>query len=76
MVDDWLLNINFGQITGVAFIDEILIDKLCVIGASSITLKWFKSYLSSRFQRVSYNDVVSDALPVTTEVPQGLKAAF
>ena len=67
--------------TGVAFIDlrkafdtvnhEILIDKLRVIGASSITLKWFKSYLSNRIQRVSYNEVVSDALPISTGVPQG-----
>ena len=81
MVDDWLLNINSGQMTGVAFIDlrkafdtvnhEILIDKLLVIGASSITLKWFKSYLSNRIQRVSYNEVVSDALPISTRVPQG-----
>ena len=81
MVDDWLLNINSGQMTGVAFIDlrkafdtvnhEILIDKLRVIGASSITLKWFKSYLSNRIQRVSYNEVVSDALPISTGVPQG-----
>ena len=81
MVDDWLLNINSGQMTGVAFIDlrkafdtvnhEILIDKLRVIGASSITLKWFKSYLSNRIQRVSYNEVVSDALPISTGIPQG-----
>ena len=81
MVDDWLLNINSGQMTGVAFIvlrkafdtvnHEILIDKLRVIGVSSITLKWFNSYLSNRIQRVSYNEVVSDALPISTGVPQG-----
>ena len=27
--------------------------------------------MSNTIQRVSYNDVVSDALPVSTEVPQG-----
>ena len=81
MVDDWLLNINSGEMTGVAVIDlrkafdtvnhKIRIDKLSVIGASSITLKRFKSYLSNRIQRVSYNDVVSDAWPVSAGVAQG-----
>ena len=69
------------MLTGVAFIDlrkafdtvnhDILINKLCDIGASSNTLKWFRSYLTGRLQRVLFNGVVSDALPVKTGVPQG-----
>ena len=81
MVDDWLTNINSGKMTGVAFIDlrkafdtvnhGILIDKLRLIGASSITLKWFRSYLSGRMQSVTFKDTISSKLPVNIGVPQG-----
>ena len=81
MVDDWLTNINSGKMTGVAFIDlrkafdtvnhDILIDKLRNIGASSSTLKWFKSYLNGRVQSVTFNGVVSHKLPVNVGMPQG-----
>ena len=36
-----------------------------------LIIKWFKSYLSNRVQRVSYDDVVADALPVGTGISQG-----
>ena len=81
MVDDWLSNINSGKMTGMALIDlrkafdtvnhDILINKLHDIGASNNTLNWFKSYLSGRMQRVSFNGIVSDTLPINTGVPQG-----
>ena len=81
MVDDWLTNINAGKLTGVAFIDlrkafdtvnyDILLKKLCNIGASYNTIKWFKSYLTERKQRVSFNGVVSGSSQLNTGVPQG-----
>ena len=81
MTDDWLSQINSGKMTGVAFIDLrqafdtvnhcILVNKLRTIGASEITVKWFESYLCNRTQKVSFNGVMSDALPMTVGVPQG-----
>ena len=53
---------NCGNMTGVAFIDlrkafdtvnhDILIRKLHELGVSYSALKWFKSYLSCRSQKV------------------------
>jgi hypothetical protein len=81
MVDDWLSNINAGNLTGAVFIDlrkafdtvnhDKLIKKICNIGASNALLKWLLSYLSQRTQKVSFNGCISNALHVNTGVPQG-----
>ena len=81
MIDTWLNNMNSGKMTGVAFVDlrkafdtvnhEILLNKLYEIGATDITVKWFRSYLTKRTQKVSFNGSLSNALPVNTGVPQG-----
>ena len=81
MVNEWVYNMNSGSMTGVVLIDlrkafdtvnhDILLTKLQDIGASGLTLKWFKSYLSGRYQKVSFKDSLSDALEVSTGVPQG-----
>ena len=81
MIDNWLCNMNEGKMTGVAFIDlrkafdtvnhTILLQKLHDIGATSVTLKWFESYLTGRVQQVFFKKTLSDALDVDTGVPQG-----
>ena len=49
----------------------ILCKKLKLYGLDETSLKWFKSYLNEREQRVKVNDFVSDVKPVTMGVPQG-----
>ena len=70
---------NVGKLTSVAFLDlrkafdtvnhDILLGKLKNFGAPRAALKWFKSYLSGRNQRVYLNCTLSDALPITTCLP-------
>ncbi|CAB4028709.1 Hypothetical predicted protein, partial [Paramuricea clavata] len=48
-----------------------LIQKLYKAGFSGNLLKWFRSYLSERRQRVTVMGATSDELPVTSGVPQG-----
>ena len=48
-----------------------LLYKISAMGASSASLKWFKSYLSGRPQEVRIGSTLSDALTITHGVPQG-----
>ena len=50
---------------------EILISKLYHYGIRGVANKWFSSYLSNRYQKVSLNGVSSQRLPITCGVPQG-----
>ena len=50
---------------------SILIKKLNFYGISNIELKWFKSYLTNRFQYVTVDDYKSDLKKIVTGVPQG-----
>ena len=50
---------------------QILLDKLEYYGLDSVSLNWFRSYLSNRFQTVYINDVNSIRKPISTGVPQG-----
>ena len=72
---------NCGSMTGVAFIDlrkafdtvnhDILIRKLHELGVSYSALKWLKSYLSCRSQKVCFKDCLSESIKISTGVPQG-----
>ena len=80
-VNDWTLARDVGHTTGVAFIDlskafdrvvhQELIFTLHSLGIHSSALKWFASYLNSRYQRVCIASGTSSLLPVTRGVPQG-----
>ena len=50
---------------------EILLHKLNHYGIRHTALRWFKSYLSERFQFVSISDVKSCLKAITHGVPQG-----
>ena len=49
----------------------LLLGKLRKLGLKASVISWFSGYLSSRYQRVRYEDSVSELLPVTNGVPQG-----
>ncbi len=82
VTDHWLKNIDEGLVTGVVFIDlrnafdafdiDILLAKLTSFGLGGVEHQWFQSYLSGRSQSVSVDDHLSDPLPVSMGVPQGL----
>ena len=50
---------------------EILLNKLYIYGFRGITLSLLKSYLTNRYQYVSYNNTNSKILPIKCGVPQG-----
>ena len=50
---------------------QILVSKLNHYGIRGVANKWFSSYLSNRYQKVSLNGVPSQRLPITCGVPQG-----
>ena len=50
---------------------NLLLEKLRKLGLKAYVISWFSSYLSSRYQRVRYEDSVSELLPLTNGVPQG-----
>ena len=50
---------------------QILISKLYHYGIRGVANKWFTSYLSNRFQKVSLNGESSKRLPITCGIPQG-----
>ena len=49
----------------------ILVEKLKSIGGSSQVVKWFASYLESRYQVTSVENCQSTQLKVPVGVPQG-----
>tara|TARA_B110000196_G_scaffold300609_1_gene294106 strand:- start:3 stop:1169 length:1167 start_codon:yes stop_codon:yes gene_type:complete len=50
---------------------KLLLTKLVSMGFSDMSLNWFDSYLSNRFQRVKSNGTVSDWCHIENGVPQG-----
>ena len=50
---------------------DILLSKLEHYGIRGTSLKWFKSYLSDRYQYVSVNREYSNLMKITCGVPQG-----
>lgn len=79
--DEMLVNMDNGLINGVIFLDlkkafdtvdhTILIHKLKALGVSGISLAWFHSYLTSRFQRTVVGQASSCNRRVSVGVPQG-----
>ena len=51
---------------------QILLQKLQLYGVDSLTLKWFRSYLTNRKQKTCVNGHMSDYCPIICGVPQGL----
>ena len=78
---DKIKAIDKGQYTIGIFLDlskafdtinhTILIKKLEYYGIRGIALKWFQNYLTNRKRNVKYNDITSEAMTITTGVPQG-----
>ena len=50
---------------------KILLSKLNHYGIRGVANKWFSSYLSNRYQRVTINGESSQLLPISCGVPQG-----
>lgn len=50
---------------------KLLLMKLCKSGFSPALIKWLKSYLTERTQKVLVNGLLSDSIIVSSGVPQG-----
>ena len=50
---------------------NVLLRKLRNLALITSAASWFSSYLSSRYQRLRYENSVSELLPLTNGVPQG-----
>ena len=49
---------------------DTLLDKLRIYGCSHSSMAWFRSYQSERSQKTQFRGTVSEALPVSVDVPQ------
>ena len=78
---DWMKAKSKGECVGVLAFDlsaafdtiscPTLLAKLESSGISGVPLKWFRSDMEGRSQKVLWNDKMSQARPVTHGVPQG-----
>ena len=81
VIDDWLENVNEGQITGMCMLDiakcfdtidhDLLLKKLSLYGIKNVEFEWFKSYLHQRKQAVLCNGQLSSFVDISSGVPQG-----
>ena len=81
LLDDWIAAIDNNEIVGSIFLDlskafdlvdhTILLEKMNMYNFSELSLRWCKSYLSSRKQITFVSGVKSDAKDVLFGVPQG-----
>ena len=77
----WADNTNNKEKTGILFWDltaafdcldiDILCDKLALYGFEKMTVEWYRSFLSNRFQCVKIGESVSDKKQLASGVPQG-----
>ena len=73
--------IDQGKLCGLVLLDlqkafdtvdhNILLSKLKALGLDGPALRWLRSYLTGRDQRVDVGGVLSDAMPISCGVPQG-----
>ena len=78
---DWAMLTEQKQVTGVLLWDlsaafdtldcEVLCEKLKIFGLQPTSVKWVRSYLTDRYQRVKIGSKLSKRVAVTTGVPQG-----
>ena len=81
MYDHWVQAAHQGQVSGAVLLDlsaafdlvshDILLKKLEIYGIDKDFLCWIESYLSSRYQGVWIDHVMSSFLPCDIGVPQG-----
>lgn len=81
MVEKWLKALDKGDLVGVILVDfrkafdlvdhNILLRKMELYKLNQNTLKWFRSYLTDRKQKVSFKNAQSDYENVKYGVPQG-----
>ena len=79
--NDWYLNIDKGEYTGLIFIDlkkafdtvdhNILLQKLAKYGVNGLEHDWFAPYLNNRKQFCKVNGVSSNISDINCGVPQG-----
>ena len=80
--NDLLMNMDAQRVTLLVLLDlsaafdtvdyEVLLHRLrSSFGIRGTALQWFTSYLSSRWQRLSFNQEVSERFDLTCGVPQG-----
>lgn len=80
-LEDLYLGLNGGESAAAVFCDlqkafdcvdhGILLGKLGVYGFRGTALDWFKSYLTGRTQRVTFEQTSSEYLEICSGVPQG-----
>ena len=76
-----ILELEAGRPVDIVFLDfyrafdrvshAILIGKLVSLGVPRYLVRWLTNYLKNRVQRVGFNGIFSDWLPVESWVPQG-----
>ena len=81
LTDYFIENIDKGELNGVLLIDlrkafdlvdhDVLLHKISLYGVHNNSFHWFKSYLSSRKQCVSYDGHISSMTNINLGVPQG-----
>ena len=81
LTDDWLKEMDDGNITGVTLLDfrkafdlvnhNILLEKLQLYNFDHQSVNWVRSYLQNRLQCVNIGNVMSSHLPIKCGVPQG-----
>ena len=81
LTDEWLEAMDKGLLTGVVMIDlrkafdvvdhELLLKKLQVYGFNTNSLKWFRSYLNGRYQKVCIYEKLCEPRLIHSGVPQG-----
>lgn len=81
VISSWEKSIGEGKMIGIVFLDlrrtfelvdrNILIKKLEWYRIKGAVLRWFKSYLENRTQRVKFNGMLSDPIAVKLGVSQG-----
>ena len=81
MQKDWIVHKEEGQKTGILIWDlsaafdtldiDLLCKKLSIYCFTDHTVSWFRSFLTSRTQRVKIGKTLSDLVELNSGVPQG-----